>query len=129
MADLSTAFDGKTQLRHPACQSSEDTIAKALTGDWKVEQLFVLKQSLELYDFYSAQIADCDAEIQHQFSVMKPRWTTDEPQVQPKPKRHHKRSPAVDVQTAAIRLTGVDLVAVDGLSAALVQTILKSAPI
>ncbi len=23
------------QLRHPACHSSEDTIAKALTGDWK----------------------------------------------------------------------------------------------
>ena len=36
------------QWRHPACHSSEDTIAKALTGDWKEEQWFVLKQSLEL---------------------------------------------------------------------------------
>jgi hypothetical protein len=52
------------QLRHPACHSSEDTIAKALTGDWKEEQLFVLKQSLELYDFYTAQLAACDAEVQ-----------------------------------------------------------------
>jgi len=40
------------QLRHPACKSSEETIAKALTGDWKEEQLFVWRQSLELYDFY-----------------------------------------------------------------------------
>jgi hypothetical protein len=27
-------------------------IAKALSGDWKPEQLFVLQQSLALYDFY-----------------------------------------------------------------------------
>ena len=93
------------QLRNPACKSSEEMIAKALTDDWKAEQLFVLKQSLELYDFYTVQIAACDVEIQQQFSVMKPRWTTD-PLVtaEPKPKRRHKHSPAVDVQTAAIRL-------------------------
>jgi len=118
------------QLRNPACKSSEEMIAKALTGDWKAEQLFVLKQSLALYDFYTVQIAACDVEIQQQFSVMKPRWTTDslvtaDSQPQPKPKRRHKHSPDVDVQTAAIRLTGIDLVAVDGLSAALVQTILS----
>jgi transposase len=40
------------QLRNPGCKSSEETIAKALTGDWKDEYLFVLKQSLQLYDFY-----------------------------------------------------------------------------
>ncbi|MHB8748594.1 MAG: IS110 family transposase [Aggregatilineales bacterium] len=34
------------------CQSSEETIAKALTGTWKADHLFALKQSLELYDFY-----------------------------------------------------------------------------
>jgi transposase len=113
------------QLRHPACHSSEDTIAKALTGDWKEEQLFVLKQSLEFYDFYTAQIAACDAEVQRQFSAMKPRWIPADPVPPAKPKRRHRHAPAVDVQTAAIRLTGVDLTMVDGLSAALVQTILS----
>jgi transposase len=113
------------QLRHPACHSSEDIIAKALTGDWKEEQLFVLKQSLELYDFYTAQIAACDAEVQRQFSVMKPRWIPTDPVPPSRPKRRHRHSPAVDVQTATIRLTGVDLTMVDGLSAALVQTILS----
>jgi len=113
------------QLRHPACHSSEDTIAKALTGDWKEEQLFILKQSLELYDFYTAQIAACDAEVQRHFSAMKPRWIPADPALPSKPKRRHRHSPAVDVQTAAIHLTGVDLTMVDGLSAALVQTILS----
>jgi transposase len=36
-----------------------------------------------------------------------------------------RHSPAIDVQTTAIQLTGVDLTAVDGLSAALIQTILS----
>ena len=39
------------QMRNPACKSSEDEIAKALTGTWRAEHLFVLKQSLEFYDF------------------------------------------------------------------------------
>jgi transposase len=117
------------QLRHPGCHSSQDTIAKALTGDWKPEHLFVLKQSLELYDFYTAQIRACDSEIQQQFSAMKPRWTADAsqkrvPTLPIKPKRT-KKSPAVDVRSEAIRLTGVDLVALDGLSDSLVQTLLS----
>lgn len=38
------------QQRNPACKSSEETIAKALTGRGKEELLFVLHQSLVLYD-------------------------------------------------------------------------------
>ena len=40
-------------LRDPGCQHSEEDIAKALTGTWRAEHLYVLKQSLELYDFYT----------------------------------------------------------------------------
>jgi hypothetical protein len=64
------------QLRDCRCKSSEEPIAKALTGEWKEEHLFALKQSLELFDFYTAQIAACDAVIQQQFAAMKPRWKT-----------------------------------------------------
>jgi transposase len=38
------------RLRHPACHSSEETLAKALTGTWQAEQLFVLQQALALFD-------------------------------------------------------------------------------
>src|SRR3954452_22110629 len=37
------------QLRNPACKSSEEMIAKALTGTWKPELLFVLAQALVMY--------------------------------------------------------------------------------
>ncbi len=62
------------QLRDYRCKSSEETIAKALTGTWKEEHIFVLKQSLALYDFYTQQVAVCDAQIEQQYAVMKPRW-------------------------------------------------------
>src|SRR5215216_8080040 len=44
------------QMRNAACKSSEETIARALTGTWKDEQVFVLTQALVIYDVYTAQI-------------------------------------------------------------------------
>ncbi len=116
------------QLRNPGCKSSGDTMAKALTGDWKAEQLFVLKQSLELYDFYTQQVAACDAEIERQYAAMKPRrGGADELPAVPrlKPGSKSKNQPQLNVRREIRRLTGVDLVAVEGISASLAQTILS----
>jgi hypothetical protein len=108
------------QLRNPGCKSSEEVIAKALTGDWKAEQVFVLKQSLALYDFYTQQVAECDAEIERPDATLKPRWegsaaVSDVPRVKPGSKS--KNQPQLNVRREIIRLTGVDGVAVEGLSA------------
>jgi len=116
------------QFRNPACKSSEETIAQALTGSWKAEHLFTLRQSLELYDFYTQQVTACDAEIEKQFAAMKPRWDgPEEPPDVPrvKPGSKSKNQPKLNVRREIIRLTGVDLVAVEGISASLAQTILS----
>ncbi len=114
------------QLRNPHCKSPEETIAKALTGDWKEEQLFVLKQSLELYDFYTTQVLACDAQIQQLFSVIKPRWDSRAPTPQPaKRKKRSKNAAAFDGQAQILRITGVDLAAVSGLNATSAETILS----
>jgi transposase len=116
------------QWRDAHCKASEATIVKALTGDWKEEQLFVLKQSLELYDFYTAQVAACDAQLQQQFSAMKPRWDTlVEPSAALSAKRRtsSKNQPTFDVRAEMIRLTGIDLGAIKGLSDSSIQTILS----
>ena len=44
-------------------RSSVETIAKALTGDYRAEQLFVLKQARESFRFLQAQIAECDVAV------------------------------------------------------------------
>lgn len=118
------------QLRDHRCKSSQETIAKALTGTWKDEHVFALKQALELYEFYTRQIAACDAQIQQQYAAMAPRHQpnpdlSDAPAPQPRRKKSSKNSPSAAVQAEIIRIIGVDLAAVDGLGAGLAQTILS----
>ena len=43
------------RYRDPRCASSQEEIAKALTGSYRPEHLFALQQALELYDFYGRQ--------------------------------------------------------------------------
>jgi len=116
------------QWRDPACKASEETLVKALTGDWKEEHLFILKQSLELYDFYTAQVVACDAQLKQHYSAMKPRWdSTAQPPVALSGKRRttSKNAPTFDVRSEMMRLIGVDLGAMKGLSDSSIQTILS----
>jgi hypothetical protein len=116
------------RLRHPSCKSSEDEIAKALTGTWQPEHLFALKQSLELVDFYTQQLAQCDAELERQFAAVKPRWEIPAqlpPLPKAKPGSRSKNQPTYNARLELFRITGVDLVAVQGISASLAQTIIS----
>ncbi len=118
-------------LRNYRCKKSEDEIALALTGSWREEHLFVLRQSLELFDFYTAQIEACDEEIARSYSAIRPDWELlqdDETPSSPRKRgSHSKNEPA---QAAAIRrhirrICGVDLVALPGLSVSSAQVILS----
>ena len=115
------------RLRHSACRSSEDEIAKALTGTWRPEHLLTLQQALALFDFYTHLLAACDAELFRRFAAVKPRW--DAPATLPKLSKppyhsHSKNQPAYDARAELFRITGVDLCAITGLSTSLIQTIL-----
>ena len=61
-------------LRNYRCKKDAHEIARALTGTWREEHLFVLTQALALFDFYTAQLSVCDAQIERAFSVIKPRF-------------------------------------------------------
>lgn len=116
------------RLRHPSCKSTEETIVKALTGTWRQELLFVLRQSLELYDYFTAQIETCNAQIEHQYAAIQPRWAApdDLPSLPPvKPGSKSKNKPAESTRQELFRICGIDLVAVDGISVNLAQIILS----
>lgn len=115
-------------FRQPGCKADKATIIKALTGNWAPEHLFVLKQALELFDFFTTHLAACDAEVERRFATIKPRWDAppDLPPLPPiKPNSRSKNKPAESTRQELFRITGVDLVAVDGLNANLAQTILS----
>lgn len=118
---------GLAQLRNPGCKSSEEKLAKAMEGTWQAPYLFVLKQALELYDFYTQQLTVCDAEIERYYGAMKPRFESElDPTALPaaKPGSKSKNKPSFNARAELARVVGVDLVAVTGLSAASVQTII-----
>jgi transposase len=115
------------QLRNPRCKRSEEEIAKALTGHYRAEHVFALKQALALFDFYTQQLRECDTEIERQFKAIKPVTRDDLPPLDSEDKRdsHSKNAPSYDARTLLYQITGVDLVAISGLNAVTVQTIVS----
>jgi transposase len=117
-------------LRQPGCKRSEQDIVQALTGTWRDEHLFVLAQSLEIYDHYTAKIAECDHRLDQQFSSMPPRFEVEGEPPPPPTSRTKKNSksknrPAYNVRAHLVRILGIDLVDVIGISESLAQTIIS----
>jgi hypothetical protein len=117
------------RFRQPSCHSSHDQIAKALTGHYRAEHVFALKQALALYDAYSAQLQECDHQIEQQYAVFEPRFDPDDPAAplgpDPKVNTHSKNAPHFDVRRHLYQLAGVDLTVVDGLHVSSVQQVLS----
>jgi transposase len=116
------------QFRNPGCKHTEVEIAKALTGSWQEAQLFILRQSLDVFDYYTGKIEECDREIEQQYQATQSRWKVDAPlpDLPPaKPESKSKNEPTFNVRAQVARIIGVDLVAVMGLSAVTVQTIIS----
>lgn len=115
-------------MREPGCKKSEDEIGKALTGTWREEHLFVLKQSMELYDFYTQQIQACDDKIERLYGVTRPDWQAGdvEPLSRRKKNSHSKNLPqhAEEIRRHLKRISGVDLSIVDGFGVSLAQTVI-----
>jgi transposase len=50
--------------RDPRCHASHAEIVAALTGNYRTEHLFALKQNFTAYEFLLQQISECDTEIE-----------------------------------------------------------------
>jgi len=112
------------QMRHPLVKSSEDTIAKALTGDWRPEHVFTLRQAVELYDVYQQKIQACDREIDKYMQSLDARG--DPKDLQPRRRGTRRKNQAhFDLRSQLQRLTGVDLTSVDAIDAMTAQTVVS----
>lgn len=113
-------------LRDPGCKKSAEEIGKALTGTWRAEHLFVLKQSMEMFTFYSEQIAICDEEIERTYGMIRPDW--DGGDLQPLNRRStskNKPAQSEEIRGHLKRIAGVDLSLVDGFGVSLAQTVIS----
>jgi len=109
--------------RHGQCRYTEEEIAKALEGHYKSEQVFVLKQALEMYEFYGEQIRTCDEQLEARYADLEIQSPASTPPPK-KPRKRRSNEAHFDLSQALYRMTGVDLTAVDGLGPITVQDIL-----
>jgi transposase len=116
-------------MRHAGIQASREEIVASLTGNWRAELLFALKQEMDRYDFCQWQIAECDAEIEGHLGTLpaKPQKTDspDQPAPTQKKKRASGNSPSFALDKELVRITGVDFTRIEGINVMTAQTILS----
>ena len=113
-------------LKDPRIKSSDTEIANALTGDYRQEHLFVLKQELHLYEVYQQQIRAIDEQIEKCLADFKPKTFDQLPESKKKRrKKPRANQPNFDLRTYLYRMAGVDFTLIDGLDTLTVQTILS----
>ena len=110
-------------LKDRRIKSDVATIAKALSGDYRAEHLFALKQALELYDCYQQKIAACDDEIRKEMQTLETRGSAGAV-LKRKPRSRHNAI-SFDSQAELYRIMGVDLTCIDGLNESTAQLILS----
>jgi len=113
--------------RDPRCRKSAAEIAASLTGNYKREHLFALKQALSAYDFYQEQLAACDTETASRYRTLDSQINPAAHPLPPpkRPHSHRRNQPHYDLRTELYRIAGVDLTTVTGVDALTVQAVLS----
>jgi transposase len=106
------------QHRDPRCHASEAEFVAALTGNYRPEHVFVLKQNFELFHLHHLKLTDCDAAIEAQLQRLAAQVeppTTQLPPARQKRSKSGRNEPRFDMRSYLHRLTGVDLSQIDGI--------------
>lgn len=103
--------------RDPRCRATEAEIAAALTGNYRAEHVFALKQNLELFDTYQAHLTACDAAIERHLLQLTAGISAPQTPLPPPRKKTRIRGqePDFEIRNQMYRLTGVDLSQIDGI--------------
>jgi transposase len=99
------------------CKASEEEIVAALTGHYRPEHLFVLRQNIEIFDAFQRQIDSCDAQVEAHLQDLARRAAAP-PNLIPAARVRAKprgNEPRFDVRTPLHQLTGADLSQIDGI--------------
>jgi transposase len=111
------------RMRDPGCKLSEKEFVEALNGNFRAEHVFCLKQALDAFDFFQAQIQQCDQTLQTNLANLPSK--APEALVSKKSSRRRKNQPYFDLRSEQIRISNVDLTRIDGIDVLTAQTILS----
>lgn len=114
--------DARVLARHRSrrVRASEADIAKALTGNWREEHLFVLKQALGMYDDIERHLGECDTRLDELLDERAGK-TVD---VGKLPRAGSKTRVEHDIRQRLANWAGVDLTRINGLGVTVVMKLL-----
>ncbi len=108
-------------LAQPTVKTTKEEIASALTGDWRDEYIFELRQCYEIYKYYHKKIDECDEVIKRILTQEIERKQKEEnldkaEEVKIKKKKARKNEANINIQRLAVNLTGgVDISSIEGV--------------
>src|SRR5215469_1129411 len=99
------------------CHASQAEIVAALTGNYRPEHLFALRQNFATYEFLLKQIAECDSEIEALLTTLAAQQPPlSAPLPAARRRRASKHQPQFDIRGPLHRLTGgADLSQIDSI--------------
>jgi transposase len=104
--------------RDRRCKASAEEFAAALTGNYRPEHLFALRQNLAAYDFKQEQVAETDRAIEALLATLAAACAPP-PAALPAPrarKKPSKNEPRLELRAPLHRMTGgTDLSQIDGI--------------
>ena len=112
------------QWRHPQCHHSQEQIALALQGNWRVEHLFELRQAYELYQFHQRQITECDRQIEAELAQFPNRAGEKPHTVRPRKRGRKSNDVRFEATGPLFRALGVDLTLIEGVDVSTALVIL-----
>jgi transposase len=113
-------------LRTEGCKRSEEDIAKALTGHYRDEQVFLLRQAVEMFDIYTQKMHDCDAELEALYSPYDPPEEPVSPPPVPSRAKPRKNQANFDLDSKLYNFTGgINLIEIDGVEALTIQKVIS----
>lgn len=118
-------------LAQPSVKKSKEEIISALTGDWREEYIFELRQCYEIYQYFHKNIDECDEAIKQLLAAEIERKQKEENFVKAegikiKKKKARKNEANINLQQLAVDLTGgIDISGVEGVGLGLVLCIIS----
>jgi hypothetical protein len=124
-------------FRDYRCQKDKEEIAKGLEGTYQEEHVFALEQSYEAYQFFHAQILECEKNIEkeltklHEALEIRPTQVQDSESLKNNKTRRRNKTIAnrsayyFDAPEKVEKCTGVNLLEIPGMEASTLVKILS----
>lgn len=114
-------------LRESGCRKSEEEIAAELTGHWREDHLFCLREALCIFDFIEARWSACEQEMLRKMKTLECEKARQKgvPAVKKREKaKSIQRRQQEPLRQALFGMTGVDGTAIDGVGVDTMQAVI-----